>query len=467
LFLKTGDIVEITITDFSSSCLGVGHFGDLAVFVRGALPGDVIKVLIDKISKRYAQGHIIKLISPSGKRIKPQCPVASRCGGCSLQYMNYSAQLKWKSNHVTESLIRIGGFDRDQVNTLTKEILYPKVNLRYRNKVILPVGGTWENPQIGFYELNSHRIVDADECCVQHPFADRVREFFKDKIRKGLIIPYNETSGRGCLRAIMIRVGFETLQAMVVCVIAQNEVALLSSIRKELIALAQAEDLELTAFYANINERPENKILGEKFILIHGPGYIEENMEGIRFRISPEAFFQVHTAMANRMFLEVLNLANLKGHEDVLDLYCGTGSITLLLSRNCSKVTGIEISDQAIHDARINAKTNGIKNASFIVGKSETIIAQRVNEGLKADLVVLDPPRKGAERIVLDSIRKALPQKIVYVSCDPATLARDCSILCSESKYMITSITPVDLFPWTSHVEAIILMTRSGSGEKK
>ncbi len=468
--MNKGDIAEIRITDLTSDGIGVGRCDGMAVFVPGTVPGDLVRISVTRLSRNFAEGRVIKVLEASPDRIEPPCKYSYKCGGCSLQFMSYTSQTRWKQDHVFETLVRIGGFDRELISKVMHEIISDDDPFRYRNKVQMPVGlSVTGKPAIGFYEYNSHKIVDGDSCLIQHGFADKVRELFREAIVEGLIEPYDEISGNGLLRHLVIRTSFNTDQAMVVAVLSRKELKSVTAIRDKLNMLAESENIKLTAYYANINPVKRNTVLGREYILLDGScnGYIEEKILGLTYRISPAAFFQVNTRMASRLFAEVMELSDIKGDEHIIDLYCGTGSISLLLAGKCSKVTGIEIVEKAIEDAKINALINGIENAEFYCGKSEVLLPELVSRGIRADLVVLDPPRKGAEKSVLDAILQSSPSRIVYVSCDPSTLARDCRLLCEGEEYVISEVRPVDLFPWTGHVEAIILMTRSGSGEKK
>jgi len=461
--LKNGDLADIQITDLTSAGNGVGRCEGMVVFVPGSVPGDLVRVSVTGVSRNHAQARIIKVLVPSAERIEPPCKYAYKCGGCSFQFMSYASQIKWKQTNVLETLVRIGGSGREYIESVMREIISSDDPFRYRNKVQMPVGrDSSSSVAIGFYEYNSHKIVDGDSCLIQHGFADKVRELFRKAISDGLIEPYDEVSGNGLLRHLMIRIGYFTGQAMVVAVLSRKEFEGVSAIRDKIIMLAESENIELTAYYANINPVKGNTVLGDEFILLDqcGSGYIEEKILGLTFRISPTAFFQVNTQMASRLFAEVIEFSGLKGDEHVIDLYCGTGSISLLLAGKCAKVTGIEIVERAIDDARINAEINGIDNVEFYCGRSEVLLPEFVSRGIRTDLIVLDPPRKGCERAVLDAMLQASPSKIIYVSCDPSTLARDCRILCGGGEYDISAVRPVDLFPWTGHVETVVLMSR-------
>ncbi|MHB8963833.1 MAG: 23S rRNA (uracil(1939)-C(5))-methyltransferase RlmD [Saccharofermentanales bacterium] len=459
--MHINDTIDIEITALTSEGQGLGRDNGMAVFVNAAIPGDKVSVQITRLAKKYAEARSIRLLAASSDRIEPSCKVAARCGGCNLQHMEYGAQSRWKQQSVIEAMIRIGGFDRDKIASITNEIRSAEFPFHYRNKVQMPVSGTRENPQIGFFENNSHTVVDSDECIVQHRIIDAVRGCIRELILSKGLEPYNEDTEEGLIRHVMVRVGYATGQVMVVPVLAREDLWFFDALRRLLEEAIHAEGMTLTALYANINPGKNFAVLGKDFELIHGCGYIDEVLNGITFRISPDAFFQVNTAMAEKMFQEVLRLADLRPGDTVFDLYCGTGSISLTLAKHCRNVIGVEVVEQAIQDANTNATVNGITNAAFFIGRTEEILPQLISNNIRADVVVLDPPRKGAEESVLKAIRSTKPSRIVYVSCNPATLARDCKILCENDLYKIAAVSPVDLFPWTSHVESVILMSRN------
>ncbi|MHB1453342.1 MAG: 23S rRNA (uracil(1939)-C(5))-methyltransferase RlmD [Saccharofermentanales bacterium] len=458
--MHINETIDIEITALTSEGQGLGRVEGMAVFVNGAIPGDTVSVQITRLAKKFAEARIIKRLVSSTDRIEPACKVAALCGGCNLQHMKYDAQVQWKRQSVMEAMIRIGGFDREIISSITNEILSDENPFYYRNKVQMPVTGTRDHPQIGFFENGSHTVVDSDECIVQHRVIDAVRRCIRELILAKGLEPYDENTGEGLIRHVMVRVGYATGQVMVVPVLAREDLWFFDALRRSLEAAIHAESMTLTALYANINPGKSFAVLGKDFELIYGCGYIEEILCGITFRISPDAFFQVNTGMAERMFQEILRLADLRPKDAVFDLYCGTGSISLMLAKHCKKVIGVEVVEQAINDANMNASINKITNASFFIGRTEEILPDLVANGINADVVVLDPPRKGAEESVLKVLKNLKPSRIVYVSCNPATLARDCKILCENALYMITAITPADFFPWTSHVETVVLMSR-------
>jgi len=374
--------------------------------------------------------------------------------------MNYLAQCKCKQNGVQETMNRIGGFDRATLQSITFPILFMKEPYNYRNNVQLTISGTSDCPSIGFLENNSHVVVDSFECLVMHPVGNAIREAVRNFIIQKNISIYQENFNSGLLRNLIIRIGINTNQVMVIIVLSKKDLSFKTDLVQILKEATQENNMELISVFININNQQTNIILGKELIPIYGREYIEEILCGITYRISPTAFFQVNTLQAELMFEKVVEFADLSPQDTVFDIYCGTGSISLLLARHCKKVIGIEIVEQAISDAKENALQNKIINTEFFAGKAEIIFPEFVSKGIHADAVVVDPPRKGLDAVLLESIVKMSPPKIIYVSCNPATLARDCKYLCKNGGYILNSILPVDLFPWSHHVECIGKMVR-------
>jgi len=455
---ENGDILEIT--SLTSEGQGVGRQDGMVVFAAGAIPGDRIKVEIIRKTKSYAIGKITEMILLSKDRIIAPCKVATHCGGCSLQHMDYTAQCVWKQNSVLEAMNRIGGFDRTALESMMSSILAMEHPFHYRNNVQMPISGTSDRPAIGFYESDSHCVADSNECLVQHPIGDVIREAVRDFIIKNKISIYNEAQGTGLLRHLVIRTGFRTKQVMVIFVVNGNGLPLQNEIVQSLNDVIQQNGMILTGVFLNINNKKTNLVFGREFVLIYGKEYIEEILCGIRYRISPSTFFQVNTVQAELLYETVVAFADMNPQDIVFDLYCGTGSISLVLAGHCKKVIGVEVVEQAIADAKQNAKENNIHNAEFFIGKAEEVFPDFVSKGVHADVIVVDPPRKGLDPALLESIVQMSPPKIVYVSCNPATLARDCRVLCENSGYALVKLQPVDLFPGTGHVETVVKLER-------
>jgi len=457
---KNSELREIFIDSLNSQGQGVGRDNGKVVFVAGAVPGDNVLIKIIFESKKYSVGKIVKVILPSESRINPPCELANRCGGCSLQFLNYEKQLEVKNDTVMEAFVRVGGFERDDIINATEKIVPAKQIFYYRNKVQIPVAGDFIKPQIGFYESDSHKVVDGDICIVQHPAADIVRREVRDYIIKNKIDPFDEKTGQGILKHIVIRVGFKTNQVMVILVAKEFRGKIFDGLISNIEGGLLKKSFVLESFYINVNNKLTNVVLGDEYVLLKGTEKIKEVLCGTSYLISPGAFFQVNTLQAERLFEKVLEFIEPEEDDIVFDLYCGTGSISLLLAKMCKKVYGIEIFKEAIDDARENMKINGITNVEFFAGKSEEVYPQLSNDGVKAKTVVMDPPRKGVQKELLEVLLENLPEKIVYVSCNPATLARDCKILCESGEYMISKIVPVDMFPWTAHVETVVLINK-------
>ena len=457
---------EVTIKSLNHSGQGVCHIDGKVCFVDKALPGDRLSIRLIEEKQSYATAEIADVIEASVDRIEPHCPLADRCGGCQLQHLAYPAQLHWKRQSVIDQLTHITGLDREQAEALCAETLASPDKWAYRNKVSFPVGGTVTNPEIGFFEPRSHRIVDGDVCPVQPEVSNRLRSIVRQWLIRHQIEPYNEVNHSGILRHIMTRVGFATREAMLVLVLNTDSCPekLREAIESDLISEVKKACRELSfafkSFYLNYQPKAGNLILGRHFELIWGDEFIYEELLGLRYRISPGSFFQINPAQTVQLYQEALRAADLQGHEQVYDLYCGTGSISLLLAKYAKSVIGIELFPAAIIDAKANAEINAIGNASFYTGAAEKVVPQLYKKGHMADVVVVDPPRKGCDAKLLSTMLDMAPRKIVYVSCNPATLARDLKILLADGIYKLNSVQPVDMFPWTSHVETVVLMSR-------
>ena len=462
---KPNDILEIT--SLGNDGQGVGRLDQMVVFVDGAIPGDRIQVQILRQAKSYVIGKIVKIIKPSEDRVTPPCGVSGHCGGCSLLHMSYPAQCKWKQGNVLEVMKRIGGFDRELLESIQSPILAMEDPWHYRNIVQLPVSGTSEQPAIGFYEGGTHQVVDTDQCLIAHPVCDAIRAAVRAFIRQNQISIYDEASGKGLLRHLVIRTAFRTGQVMVVLVLNGKELPIThQNDRKDELILqlketVQKMGMDLTSVFVNLNDNPTGLVFGKKFIPIYGQETIEEVLCGIRYRISPSTFFQVNPVQAEVLYQKVVEFASLASDDTVFDLYCGTGSISLVLAGHCRKVIGVESVPQAIDDAKENARQNEIHNAEFHVGKAEEVFPRFVSKGIHADVLVVDPPRKGLETSLIESIIEMSPPKIVYVSCSPATMARDCKILCENGGYRLEKLQTVDMFPWTGHIETVSLLVQN------
>ncbi|MPQ43335.1 23S rRNA (uracil(1939)-C(5))-methyltransferase RlmD [Clostridium tarantellae] len=423
--------------------------GTYPVFIEGALKGETVKVKIIKVKKNFAYAKLIEVIESSKERCEAKCDIYKRCGGCKIQHMSYKEQLNFKWERVKDCIGKIGKLE----GNLVKFPLGMEEPWRYRNKVQLPIGLVNGELKIGFFAPRSHEIIDMETCLIQDEVADKVVKLTREWIKKNNIKPYNvngEYDEDGILRHIMIRRGFTTNEVMVVIVTNGEKLPN----KDEFIDLIVKNIPGIKSIVQNINSKKTNVILGEKCITLWGEDSISDYIGNFRFNISPLSFFQVNPTQTEVLYSKALEYAELTGEEEVFDAYCGTGTITLFLSQKAKKVYGVEIISQAIDNARINALKNNVDNVEFFVGESESVIPDLINKGVKADMVMVDPPRKGCDRKLLEAITNINAKKIVYVSCDPSTLARDLAIL-EENGYRTVEVQPVDMFPNTSHIETV------------
>lgn len=419
------------------------------IFIEGALKGEKVKVRIVKVNKNFAYGKLMEVLEASEERVNPPCAIYKRCGGCKLQHASYKAQLDFKWDRVKDCVSKIGKLDP----SIVKYPLGMENPWRYRNKVQLPIGLINGEVKIGFFAPRSHDIIDMESCLIQDEIGDKVVKLTREWIEKFNIRPYNvdgEYDEKGIVRHIMIRRGFTTNEVMVVLVTNGEKLPH----KEEFVDLMVKNIPGIKSVIQNINLKKTNVILGLESKTLWGEDTISDYIGDFRFNISPLSFFQVNPTQTEVLYGKALEYANLTGNEEVFDAYCGTGTITLFLSQKAKKVYGVEIIPQAIDNAWINAKENKVDNVEFFVGESEVVIPDLINKGVKADVVVVDPPRKGCDKKLLDAITNIDAKKIVYVSCDPSTLGRDLAIL-EENGYKTLEVQPVDMFPNTSHVENV------------
>ncbi|MDI9217904.1 MULTISPECIES: 23S rRNA (uracil(1939)-C(5))-methyltransferase RlmD [Clostridium] len=441
--------------------VGVGYEGEgiakvdgYPIFIEGAILGEKVKTLIVKVKKNYAYGKLIEVIEKSEQRVEPKCKVYKRCGGCTVQHMSYKKQLDYKFERVKDCMTKIGGLD----SSLVEYPIGMENPERYRNKVQLPVGIVKGELSVGFYAPRSHNIINLETCLIQDKVADKVA-----KLTREWMIKYNISAAsidgvfnkNGLIRHIMIRKGFTTKEIMVVLVSTKKNILHINEFINEV-----RNNIDgIKSIILNVNSENTNVILGQECITLWGEDTITDYIENFKFNISPLSFFQVNPVQTEKLYSKALEYAGLTGEETVFDAYCGTGTITLFLSQKAKKVYGVEIIEPAIINARENSRINNIDNAEFFVGKSEEIIPELIEKGIVPEVIVVDPPRKGCDIKLLDSIEKAKPRRIVYVSCDPSTLARDLKIL-EEKGYRTKIVQPVDMFPHTSHVECVALIEK-------
>ncbi len=449
--VKKNEDYIMTIDNMGYEGEGVGKIDNFTVFVAGAIIGEVVKIKIVKVSKNFAFGKLLEIIEESASRMEPVCSIYKNCGGCNLQHIDYKAQLDFKTNRVVQVINRIGKLEEVIVHsTIGMERPY-----NYRNKVQLPVSNIDSVVNIGFYAQRSHDIINMENCHIQDKVADVIVKLTRQWIKEFNIECYNEENHQGNLRHIMIRKGIETGEVMVVLVTNGKTLPY----KEEFIALMTKKIKGLVSVIQNINSEKTNVILGAQCVTLWGKDTITDYIGEFKFEVSPLSFFQVNSIQTKVLYSKALEYANLSGGEVVLDAYCGTGTISLFLSQKAKKVYGVEIIPEAIENAKINAKENNISNTEFIVGEAEKIIPELLHQGVKADVVVVDPPRKGCDKTLLEAITSMKPKTIVYVSCDPGTLARDLGIL-DELGYKTLEIQPVDMFPQTAHVECVARIER-------
>lgn len=449
--IKRNDIHTVEISGMNHEGQGVGRINNFAVFIDGALVDETVEVKIIKVTKSYAIGKLINIIKKSENRAIPFCDSYKNCGGCNLQHLGYNAQLDFKTNLVKDNIKRIAKLD----DVVIHDTIGMENPVEYRNKAQFPVGIVNGEALIGFYAKRTHEIVDSSECGIQHPVNDNVRLIVRHFLLKNKISVYDEESHSGLVRHILTRVGFKTGEIMVVIVINGTDLPN----KDELIESLTTNLPEIKSVFLNINKSRTNVILGDKNIRIFGDDTITDYIGQYKFEISPLSFYQVNPVQTEVLYNKALEYARLTGKENVFDLYCGIGTIALFLSGKAKKVYGVEVVEDAIRDANRNALINEVRNVEFLAGEAEEIVPEIYEEGKKADVVVVDPPRKGCEQTLLDTLVKMSPDRIVYVSCNPSTLARDLGYL-SEKGFKAVEVQPVDMFPWTAHVECVVRIQR-------
>ena len=450
---RKNDMVTLEIVDCGTDGEGIGKVDGFTVFVKDAVIGDTVKAKIMKAKKHYSYGRLTEIVTPSPYRVKPVCPSARQCGGCQLQALSYEQQLIFKKKKVRSNLERIGGF----TDLPMEPILGMENPYHYRNKAQFPVGRDKNGKLItGFYAGRTHTIIENRDCALGIPQNQEVLDRVLAYMERFGISPYNEADGTGLVRHVFIRYGFFTGE-LLVCLIVNGDA--LPHFKELVDALREIDGL--VGVTLNINKKRSNVILGDTVKVLWGQGYLTDKIGNISYQISPLSFFQVNPYQTRRLYAKALEYADLHGEETVWDLYCGIGTISLFLAQRAKYVRGVEIIPAAIEDARLNAQLNGIDNVEFFVGKAEEVLpAEYKRTGLRADVIVVDPPRKGCDEVLLNTILNMQPDRVVYVSCDSATLARDLKYLC-ENGYEIRKVCPVDMFPQTGHVETVVLLSHT------
>nr|WP_326127514.1 23S rRNA (uracil(1939)-C(5))-methyltransferase RlmD [uncultured Oscillibacter sp.] len=450
--LQKGKLYTGTVEGYSSEGLGVVRLDGAVVFVPRAVRGETVDLRITRVMKSSCAGEIVKIHAPSPERAVPECPYFGRCGGCDFQHLSYPEELRAKRQRVQDALNRLGGAD-----LRVEEILGAREPTRYRNKSQYPVG---PGGVIGFYRARSHQVVPVDRCLIQSEASDRTAKAVGDWMRRYKVSAYDESTGKGLVRHIYVRVN--AAGESLCCVVANGKHL---PREPELAALVQSAAPRTVGVVLNTNTRPGNVVLGDQYRTIWGRDFLMDTLCGLEFKLSIPSFYQVNRAQAEVLYSKALEFAGLTGRETVLDLYCGTGTITLCLARRAARAIGAEIVPPAVADARENAARNGITNAEFFCGDAAAVAARLESQGLRPDVITVDPPRKGLSPEVIASIAGMGPERVVYVSCDPATLGRDVKVFAGLG-YRADRACAVDLFPGTRHVETVVLLSKFDSSDR-
>ena len=467
--MNKNDIVTVEITDIGVSGEGIGHVDGYTLFIKDAVIGDVVEAKVMKAKKNYGYARLMKVITPSEYRVEPKCVFARRCGGCQIQEMSYDRQLVFKDQKIRGNLERIGGFTKDQIDTVMQPVVGMEHPFGYRNKAQFPFGTDKEgNPITGFYAGRTHDIIANTDCALGVEQNKEILEIILQYMRENKIKSYDEKTGKGLIRHALIRYGFKTKEIMVCLVVNGKKLPKAERLIEKLIQIEG-----MTSITISPNTRRDNVIMGDSYEILWGQGYITDYIGNVKYQISPLSFYQVNPVQTEKLYGLALEYADLKGDETVWDLYCGIGTISLFLAQKAKQVYGVEIVPQAIDDAKENAKINAIDNAEFFVGKAEEVLPEYYaeyerehnGETAHADVIVVDPPRKGCDETLLETIVKMQPEKVVYVSCDSATLARDLKYLCANG-YEIKMCRGVDQFPQSVHVETCVLLSRKIVNDK-
>ena len=468
--MNKNDIVTVEITDIGVSGEGIGHVDGYTLFIKDAVIGDVVEAKVMKAKKNYGYARLMKVITPSEYRVEPKCAFARRCGGCQIQEMSYDRQLVFKDQKIRGNLERIGGFTKDQIDTVMQPVVGMEHPFGYRNKAQFPFGTDKEgNPITGFYAGRTHDIIANTDCALGVEQNKEILEIILQYMRENKIKSYDEKTGKGLIRHALIRYGFKTKEIMVCLVVNGKKLPKAERLIEKLIQIEG-----MTSITISPNTRRDNVIMGDSYEILWGQGYITDYIGNVKYQISPLSFYQVNPVQTEKLYGLALEYADLKGDETVWDLYCGIGTISLFLAQKAKQVYGVEIVPQAIDDAKENAKINAIDNAEFFVGKAEEVLPEYYaeyerehnGETARADVIVVDPPRKGCDETLLETIVKMQPEKVVYVSCDSATLARDLKYLCANG-YEIRMCRGVDQFPQSVHVETVVLLSKGEVDSKK
>jgi 23S rRNA (uracil1939-C5)-methyltransferase len=449
---KKNDRIETVIEDMSETGEGIGKTDGFTWFIKDTVIGDKVEAKAMKTKKSYGFARLEKILVPSSNRVEPKCPVARQCGGCQLQAMEYKEQLTYKQNKIYNNLTRIGGFTEIPMSP----IMGMDEPWRYRNKAQFPWGTDREGNIItGFYAGRTHSIIGCEDCLLGIEENQEILKIMKAYMERYDLLPYEEESHRGLIRHTLIRKGFKTGELMVCQVINGKSLPHSEKLVEELLKVPG-----MTSISFNVNRERTNVIMGSQVENLYGPGFITDYIGDVKYQISPMSFYQVNPVQTEKLYGTALEYAGLTGGETVWDLYCGIGTISLFLAQKAKKVYGVELVPQAIEDAKENAKINGIENVEFFVGKVEEVLPEQFEKNqVRADVIVVDPPRKGCDEVCLETIVKMEPKRVVYVSCDSATLARDLKYL-AERGYELSKVRGCDMFPHSTHVESVVLLER-------
>ena len=450
--VQKNEYYDVKIESLTHDGLGVARVDGFPVFVANALVGEEINMKVTLVKKTYAFGRAVDYFVTSGERVKPECGIYKQCGGCQVQHLSYEGQLKMKHDTVVNHLKRIGHIE--DANVL------PTIGMqnpsRYRNKTQVPFGYADGKVVAGFYQKRSHEIINMQSCLIQTDISDQIVETMRQLCQELEIDPYNESLNLGVLRHVIVRVGFKTEEIMVTLVTRTHEIPNSELLIQRLVSKYP----KIKSIAQNVNPKVTNVIFGDETRILYGEPYIYDEMNGIRFAISPRSFYQVNPIQTETLYSKAVEYAQLSGNEIVFDAYCGIGTITLFLAQHAKQVYGVEIIPEAIEDAKMNARLNGFENTQFAVGKSEEIIPAWIENGIVPDVIVVDPPRKGCDRSLLDTMLEAAPDRIVYVSCDSSTLARDLRVLI-DGGYKLEVVQPVDMLPHAAHIECVAKLVRA------
>ena len=447
--LEKNGIYEATICDYTAEGQGIAKIEGCAVFVPNAIRGEKCNIRIEKVGKTWASGKITEILEKSPHRVNRECPVAKLCGGCDFWHMDYAEETTLKADRVRQALNRIGGESFEEISILSAPTCYG-----YRNKAQYPVSVKKGRAYAGFFKAGTHQVVENEKCLILPPEMDQVKDLVIDYVNQYRVTVYDETTGKGLLRHIYVRRGAVSKEVLVCLAVNGRKLPRVEALIERLKKVPGFATLVLS-----VNTKKGNTVLGDEFITLYGPGYIEDTLCGLTFQLSPRSFYQVNHYQAQRLYDAAITQAEITKDDTVLDLYCGVGTITLAMAKAAGRVIGVEVVEQAVQDAKENALRNGITNAEFICGDAGKAALELEEKGIRADVVVVDPPRKGLNGDAIEALCRFAPRRIVYVSCDPATLARDVALL-KERGYTVKNAQAADLFPRCAHVESIVCLVK-------